>query len=114
MQHLHFLSYAALPVTRTQLCEFGLDLVHKIGCHGNALRDCKKVISFIYSHRGPLNYTNPANLVKIGPVDVEETAYGICFGVWTIGLIKLKFRSTDRHLKRDTYKHVYEPCIETG
>jgi len=47
------------------LCGLGLNLAHKIGCHGN-IRGGIKILTFSHS-------TNDANLVKIGLVDVEIT-----------------------------------------
>ena len=65
---MHSLSYAALPnVTGTTMCGLGLDLVHKIGCHGNVTGRIAKLRSLIYIHSS----TNTANLVKVGLVDVE-------------------------------------------
>ena len=76
----HFLSFAGgaalANVMRTTRCGLEVDYAHKIGCHGNVPRGMEKsnFSSFIYGQSS----TNPANLVKIGPVDVD-----------IIGLIKI-------------------------
>ena len=46
-----------------------VDFAHRIGCHGNVPQEIEKnnFRSFIYGRSS----SNPANFVKIGPVDVE-------------------------------------------
>jgi len=46
-----------------------VDFAHKIGCHDNVPRgiEINNFRSFIYGQSS----TNPANFVKIGPLDVE-------------------------------------------
>jgi len=57
-------------VMRTTRCALEVNFAHKIGCHGNVPRNIEKnnFRSFVCGQSS----TNPANFVKIGPVDVDK------------------------------------------